>query len=67
MKMIGYTKLTLPDAYVVCTLHGTILGGNGKKASSPNKYWKLATEYDAQCAAQGMARARKTKYVGFVR
>jgi len=65
--MIGYTKLTSPDAFVVCTAHGTILRGNGKKASTPGKYWKLTTEYDAQCAAQGMARARKTKYVGLVR
>jgi len=64
--MIGYTRLSSPDAFVVCTAHGTILGGNGKKAATPDKYWKLAAEYDAQCAAQMIARGRKVKYVGFV-
>ena len=65
--MIGYTKLTSPDAFVVCTGHGTILGANGKKATSPDKYWKLYTEHGAKCAAEMVARSRKTKYVGFVR
>ena len=65
--MIGYTRLSSPDAFVVCTLYGTILGGNGKKAVTPDKYWRLTTEYDAQCAAQMVARDRKTKYVGFVK
>ncbi len=65
--MIGYTKLSSPNAFVVCTLHGTILGTNGKKAKSPEKYWKLATEHNAQCAAEMVARDRKKKYIGFVK
>ncbi len=67
MRMIGYTKLSSPDAFVICTAHGTILGTNGKKASSPEKYWRLYTEHGAETAAQMVARARKTKYVGFVK
>lgn len=65
--MIGYAKLTSPDAYVICTIHGTVLGSNGKKARSPEYYWKLATEYDAQRAAQTIARDRKKKYCGYIK
>ena len=66
-KMIGYTRLSMPNTFVICTLNGTILSNNGKKAKSPELYCKLAYEHDAQTAAQMIARSRKKKYVGYVK